>query len=195
MENIEEYQVAVKKLAENGSTTFISNSSQEHAAVIIEEIFLNAKGTVNILCDCLNPVVYGRPAITKAATHFFEQAGNNMTIIFQLKNNGIESLHDNPLLTSLAEHKANISLYQLNDKEKNVNHFMVSKTKLGHYALRFEQNHKSHKATASFNDIKNGNSLVELFKSMVTKSVEIEQNNVWPCDSGTVPVTAQTSHA
>jgi hypothetical protein len=187
MADISDYKKILEQLAINESEDFINNSSIEHAAAMIEELFKNAAGTVSILTGHLNPNVYGRSEIRDTVERFIQQGPDNrIDIIVQNGEDAdIVKLSSNGLIIALRNFKDKVRLYAAKSEEliKLPNHFMVLKTTKGNYALRFEMDLDKYTATGTFNGGNVGEKLYKYFQSCIvnnSKAYEVSRLALWP---------------
>ena len=61
------YRRTVTEMFKNDSSAIIDNGMVEHAAILFEMFFSNAKHMVRIFCRNLNPAVFDRPEVISAA--------------------------------------------------------------------------------------------------------------------------------
>lgn len=184
MTDIEGYKAILKRLAESESEEFINNSSGDHAAAMIEEMFRKAEGKVRILTDHLNPAVYDRPEVKQSAKEFMNKSDSLLEVIMQFNEKDSVDLSENGFLRFLKEYKDKIITYKAEkDLKKVTNHFMVIKTAKGNYALRFETDIKFHIATGTFNAGKSGEKLYTYFDSCIEgssgKVTKISNDIIW----------------
>lgn len=180
------YKQILRELAAAGSEEFVNNSSMDHAAAMIEELFVNAKDEVNIFTDHLHAEVYDRPDMKQAVADFFnrDKANNKIAIMMQLNEEPLENLSKNGFVASLEKHKNQITFFKVdNEALKSVKkHFMVLKTSKDNYAMRFELDIKEHIATGTFNNESNGKKLFNFFERQVreNKVIKITDTTLWP---------------
>jgi hypothetical protein len=183
MADISEYKKILKELASSGSEEFINNSSMDHAAAMIEELFRNAKGKVCILTEYLHPKVYDRADLRKVASDFLEQhKDNEIDIVVQLNHSTESALSENGFIACLEKFKSRVNVFKANTGNlKNLNnHFLVTKTDKGNYALRFETDINEHIATGTFNSKENGEKLFSFFQRNLDGNVSrISADLLW----------------
>lgn len=174
VDNMGEYKKLLKQLADDNSDKFINNSSIDHAAAIIEELFRRTNGVVRILSDHLNPDVYAQAGVKEASVEFLKKDKSKLQIIMQFKEKGREGMSNNGFLSHLKGFKDKITLFEASEELKKIkNHFMVSITDKNSYALRYETDIESHIATATFNVGDPGQKLCEYFDSNVISCEQI----------------------
>lgn len=179
--NMEEYKKFLKQLADVNSDKFVNNSSVDHAAAMIEELFRKANGEVRILTDHLNPAVYTQTGVKEASVEFLQKKDSRLKVIMQFNEENTTSPSGNGFLSNLKEFKDKITLYKADAEQKKIkNHFMVSTTDKNNYALRFETDIESHIATGTFNAGEPGKTLCVYFDKMVESIAPINNNTVWP---------------
>ena len=104
-------------------------------------------------------------------------------IVVQLNQESEDILSNNGFLLSLEEHKDKIKVFKASDGNLKglKNHFMITKTDKGNYALRFETNITEHIATGTFNGGSNGEKLFDFFqKNINNNNVVLINNSIWP---------------
>lgn len=167
MSDMTSYKRALRELAEAESQQYINNSSMDHAAAMIEELFRNAQGTVCIFSGHLESQVYNRDELRQITTKFLDKPDNKIDIIMQFNTVDSElALFQNDYIALLQEYSEKVRLFKAETKKLKTlkNHFMVVKTIAGNYALRFEIDTSKHIATGSFNDKNNGEKLYNFFQ-------------------------------
>jgi len=95
---LEPYRTRVREARLTRSEDLIYNNSHEHAAVLIEELFLCADREVGVLCHDLNRPVYGSAGVIAAARSFMSRPGAQLSII---SDDQLDD--DHPLLTAINE--------------------------------------------------------------------------------------------
>ena len=75
-DEIGSYRQYVKRIAAAADGNVILNRSPEHAAVIVEQVFLSSEHEVDILTSELNESVYGTDHVTRAAIEFLTRHPN-----------------------------------------------------------------------------------------------------------------------
>ena len=177
MSELDDYRKILKDLAAVDSGAFINNSSIDHAATMIEELFRNAKGLVKIVSGLLNPDVYDRPGLLTSVREFLEKSRDNKISIILQQGGQITSLSlaSNNFIVFLNKYRDQVDLYKVPEyvAETITNHFMVLKTLNDNYAWRFEIDTKAHIANGSFNNGSNGEKLSQKFDDLVTRSEPI----------------------
>lgn len=101
---LDEYRTRVNRIARERSGGAIYNGSIEHAAVVVEALFTNARTQVMILTGNLNTRVYGRDDVVMQAKLFLaNNADNRLRILMEEDNPRNRRLH--PLLRGLSEYE------------------------------------------------------------------------------------------
>jgi hypothetical protein len=70
---LDEYAVAVRKVAETDSMEVINNSSIEHAEILMVELFSRAKSKVKIFTQSVDPSLFKLESVTSAAAKFLAE--------------------------------------------------------------------------------------------------------------------------
>lgn len=179
MSDIERYKHILNELAERGSTEFINNSSMNHAAAMIETLFNHGVGKVRLLTDHLTCAVYDRQEIKEAIINFLQEPDNAIDVTMQFNEESEETaLKNHSFLAFLSTYKDKVKLFRATNTLKSFsNHFMVVKTKKGHYAFRFETDIKERFATGCFNSEENGKILCEYFDEHIRKGIAVPIKN------------------
>lgn len=181
MTNIEGYKEILKRCADSDSEEFINNSSGDHAAAMIEQLFLKAKNMVRIFTDHLNPQIYNRPYIIESVADFMKKSDSRLEIIMQLKEDSAVSPSENGFLSALKEYKDKITIYEADGDTKKINnHFMVINTAKG-YAMRYEIDINKKIATGTFNAGDAGKNLYDYFDTWINskKVKEYSKTTIW----------------
>lgn len=177
MNDLIEYERIVERLAESRSSEMISNSSAEHASILIRTMFKNAANTINIFNGCLANVVYGRDDIIKAAKGFVVRGGK-ITVVIQ------DQLADSEIITHSFvkefkdiccenERKGEFKIYRADGSCSDLpSHFFV----MDDSGYRLEQNKDEPKAFATFNDTEIAGKLNDLFSSILQVSSRVPCN-------------------
>ncbi len=172
-----EFKKVIKSHAEIDSKSFLNNSfAPVHGASVIEEIFNRANGTIYILTDRLNSLIYGRNDVKCAAKKFLQKEGSCIKIILQFNRETERSLSvfgENDFLISLKEYVDKIFLFRSCEKWKSVGSFIMTKTITNKYAFRYQFKNESPHATATFNAGDNGNGFKEIAERMILASKKI----------------------
>ena len=172
---MDKYRKEVKNLADSNSSNIIPNSSIEHAAVLIENLFSHAHHSIRIFSGNLNPKVYNKREVICAADKFLSrdtsEAAKKLEIIVQ---NEIEiGDGDENKLYDLCKKYESICEIKLADEQgKSVeSHFIVTdKT-----AYRLEPDRNKHVAFACFNNPDSACELDRFFEEMYARGTEYKR--------------------
>lgn len=172
MPKMADYRESLRRLAKEGSSDFINNSSIDHAAAMIEVLFDNAKGKAFVFSGHLNPDVYNRPELKQSVNDFLGTPTNEIHILLQSADT--EDLKHNDFAIFLRDNYGKnkdednrVVFYKSKDKatSKLQNHFLVTKTKADNYAFRLELDIVNHIATGTFNGGGNGERIYRFLES------------------------------
>lgn len=144
--NLPEYRQHVRSNAAKRDGTPIYNASVEHAAIVIEYLFANAKKTVDILSGNLTARVYAHHTIIEQALLFLSSAPENkLRIILENDLPQLREIH--PFFKACAGfEKVELRIAPKDLQEKYDFHFIV--TDKDNY--RFEFDKKKPSAIAAF---------------------------------------------
>jgi len=73
---MDDYRNSIRALAEKRDGTPSFNDSEEHAAIVMEEMFTHAACDIDILSNRLSAAVYGQPGTIAAAAQFLGATEN-----------------------------------------------------------------------------------------------------------------------
>lgn len=170
-----DYEQLVGRLAAQQSSELISNSSAEHAAVLIKYMFTCAEKTIKIFNGCLSTSVFGKADVINAAKTFVEKGGRIQVVVQEAFSE--EALASHGLLTALRqmccnnnETKNSFTMYLGDEQVQNIpSHFLI----MDNAGYRLEENREQPVAFASFNDPQIVESLDKLFERILNKSTPI----------------------
>jgi len=164
--DINEYRARVKLLADLRNGGAIFNGSEEHAAVIVENLFRVAKKNVRILSGDLDARVYGNAHVIQRAQEFLGYSDHRLEIL--VEKDAFSPSH--PFLRSILPND-NVSVRVLNpDLSEDLSyHFMTADQD----CYRFEEVKGSHKAIASWGDDA-AEHLVGIFDEIAPFSTELD---------------------
>jgi len=109
---LENYQEVVRAAILNRTGSPLLNGSVDHAAMITQEAFNNAKQSIRILSHKLDPDCYGKPGLLNAAKYFLADESHTVDILIE------SSLWDpanefpwetHPFLEAISHSKRNLS--------------------------------------------------------------------------------------
>lgn len=175
MSDITEYEQLVSQLAAQQSSELISNSSVDHAAVLVRYMFKCASKAIRIFNGCLNKSVYGKDDVISAARNFVEKGGRLEVVIQdgltpdEISSHGfLQAL--NQTCSNNTECQGSFELYAGNDQVREIpSHFLI----MDGSGYRLESNKDQPVAFASFNDQQIAKSLNTLFERILEKSEKI----------------------
>jgi hypothetical protein len=156
LDDLAEYRARVEAARLSGSRDTIHNSSDRHAAVLIEQLFLAAENNVRILCRQLNIGVYGSAPVLAAASLFIRREGVRMQIIVQ--DSAVLDFEKHPFLKEFGA-LPNVEIRTLDEAvDPGIDFFVADGN-----AYRFEPDPTSTVARASFNRPAMASVLVKIF--------------------------------
>jgi len=179
MENLKEYSIAVKNFAANGIPYLFHNKGNEHALIIFENLFINAKSEIRIAANMLyNDEVVNTKTYIDAMRYFLDRRNSRLLII----------ITNRPPVIAVKGHDKETSFYwMLYNHPAYKNGRVVIKEGAGYYfrgdggqqvnfctcdskMYRYESDIYQRKAEANFNDeyetIKLENKFNEVYKSL-----------------------------
>ena len=157
-DDLPEYRARVQAARKGQTNEVIYNSSQRHAAVLIEQLFLSAQQTVRIVCRSLREGSYGTPDVLREARAFLDRGGEIHVIVAQP-----ESGETNSFLVAM-QGRQNVNVLVAPHVLEVVRFdFMVADGR----AYRFEADATKCVARANFNDTEMAASLDESFENIV----------------------------
>lgn len=165
------YEDMVEALAKSGSSDIIDNSSIDHAAILIKNMFAYATASVDLFTGCLIKSVYEREDIKDAGRAFISRGGK-IRILVQDKD-AEKKLENHEFIraarNSCDNNKSgNFTVFKLKaDVAKNIKaHFLVMDKK----GYRYEPDHSKYEAVACFNNSDIASSLSGLFDALILSS-------------------------
>jgi hypothetical protein len=173
-------QVSAAMKAANGPTPpppappreVIFNRSAEHAAIIVEHLFLAAQEEVNIVTSRLDEKVYSSQTVIEAAMGFLHR--NPTGRINVLIETDVD-LDSHPWVKSLKNVDRNrVKLWHVPDDVSAHYKFNFAVSDRKHY--RLEQDRKTFEAFAQFGNDKTGADLTAIFVDIQKLSKPIELN-------------------
>ena len=153
-DDLAEYRARViaARLSRSGDTIY--NSSHRHAAVLIEQLFLDAENDVRIICRQLCGRSFGSPLAIAAAERFLERGGTSLNVIVDAPE--VDADGRNAFLDRF-EGRAGVSISKGGVMVPF--DFMV----VDQRAFRFESDAKTSVARANFNNPGFAKQLVDAF--------------------------------
>jgi hypothetical protein len=166
VEEILSYHRYVKKIACAADGKIILNRSPEHAAVIVEHLFLCSENEVDILTSELNETVYGSDAVIRAAIAFMKDRQNSrIRILVEKKISSAHPFLKRLLNTGLSNH-FEINQVPAELQETYRYNFSVGD---GHH-FRFEKDRRFFDAVVQFGAPSVGAKLHSVFLELRRKS-------------------------
>lgn len=158
--NLDAYRNQVQSIAADRSGGAIYNGSLDHAAIVVETLFSNAKQNVMILTGNLNARVYGRnDVILQAELFLVSDASNRMRIILEEDKPENRELH--PLLKRLSSYRGLSLKYAPPDLQASYEfHFVAADND----CYRFERDKTKSSAIAAFGDAERAPILTDFFE-------------------------------
>src|SRR4051812_45107221 len=83
IDTLEEYRLHIDRLMREMSGEIVLNGSYEHAAVIVERMFANARRSVDILSLRLDERVYGTPETVHEAERFLKDPNHSARLLVE----------------------------------------------------------------------------------------------------------------
>ena len=152
------YEMYVAQMAALADGRVINNSSIEHAAIIIAQIFKTSKQNVDILTGCLDARVYGSDRVCAAAKAFLSQEGSSIRVLSE------RPVEDGNGLVAIAGEHMKVKL--LPEKVQTPSHFTIGDRQ----HIRFESDKKTCNASAMFGVEEAARGLSDAFGSIFEAS-------------------------
>jgi hypothetical protein len=139
------YREEVKRLVAERNGEAIYNGSADHAAVIVENLFIAAKEKVRLLTGDLNARVYGTRGVVERAQQFLGHSDHQLDVLVEEWT--VSRSH--PLLEGICSNP-NVAFYQIPEELSNAigYHLMTADDD----CFRFEREKNSHAAVAAWGD-------------------------------------------
>lgn len=156
----EPFRYMVQLLIERNEATIINNENQEHAKVLLEEMFYNSTSTAYVFCGCISEIVWGGDKLAEAVRDAFARG---VDVKFMVQHPS-RIPANSPVAAVLREHNAILSS---NAFDSLSSHFAVFDSKM----YRFEKDDTKKKATACMNGVETATLLHGLAKDMIARAV------------------------
>lgn len=144
--NLDAYERYVRQLARKGNGASIFNASVDHAAIVIENLFDQAQGRVDILSGFCEARVFGKPPVV-AAAHLFLAASFRNRLRIVLDQDRPEQRQDNPFFQMCASlSNVELRIAPVATQAKYGYHFVVADSN----SYRYEEDKNSSAAIAAF---------------------------------------------
>jgi hypothetical protein len=166
----EAYVAIVRRLAEKRDPEIISNSSIEHAAVLIGEMFRCGSRQANIFSGSLKPALYARDEILNSIGSFLAFKEAKIRILLQDIDAGTNHAHIflNQIETRLGS--AVISSIEIKEAGEFAKRQTFHFATIGDSAFRFESDQTKHEAFASFGQPEQVKKLNHVFDTFWAKA-------------------------
>ena len=167
LELLLEYQKRIEQKAKEDSSDLISNSTAEHAKILIATIFYKASKNIKILTGYLNPLVYDDRRVIDSIIWFLRKPNTKVEIVVQENHS---SLNSNELVNSTKD-KSNCTIKEANEQDKNEEyHFIVADGK----SFRYEPNKEKSVGIGCFNNTKFASLLTTKFQEIFKRAKKIQ---------------------
>ena len=169
----EAYVALVRRLADTRDPEIISNSSIEHAAVLIGEMFRSGAGQAQIFSGSLNPALYAREDIITCMGSFLANTNSSLRILLQEESEGKGNAKI--FLDQVKERLGESALSRIEIKQAD--EFAKAQTyhfaTVGQSSFRFEGDRTKHEAFASFGQSAHVNKINGVFDSFWKNAIDI----------------------
>ena len=176
-DDIMKYKEFVKWLSDNDDDRIFLNSSQEHAVVVISQIFRRSSDTVRVYAKNLCQTIGNKPDYINALSDFVERNGH-VRILLNGYNDGCAKESD--LYRRLAYYKSKgkdiivktttEKPYFSNDKAQNEIHFTIGDSS----SYRIETDIEKQTAKCSMNRPETAKNFADFFDKMFGKNITKE---------------------
>jgi len=168
--NLVQYRHSLREVARERTGGVITNASVEHASSVVETMFAEAKGEVDILTGTLSPRVYGRSTVVEEAKLFLASSYRNRLRII-LEADSIKDRKNHPLLQECREFEnLHLRCAPLSVQKLYEFHFLVMDTD----CYRFEGDKHRPNAVASFGHEEGAQNLKRIFETLWNRCNPIE---------------------
>lgn len=175
-----EYRELVRELAESRSSKMVNNSSIEHAAVLLSEMFRRNTGHAVIFSGSLNRALYARDEILDAIGIFLSHSSSLLHVVVQEKSDGEDNFAfvHNQILHKWGDDAAARLEGRVADDEAGAVAFHFAT--VGDSAFRFESDRSKHEAFASFGRPEHVKTLKAVFQRAWNAATKIEALEAQP---------------
>lgn len=191
MTELEQYREAVQNYAENGVDYIFHNRGDEHALIILTNIFKNAKEKIRIAANRLyNDEVVNTAEYINSIKEFLDKKDTHLYILINSKPSVEEVRQHGPkntLYYMLYNHPA-YRQGRVEIKEGQGNFFHNEKGDFINFCtgdstmFRLEENIEERQAIANFNDSTNTEQLIQIFDNIFpTLESKVELKDYYPC--------------
>lgn len=160
--DLQEYQKRVIECIHNPECDeVILNHNIEHATVLIEQMFIHAVQTINLLSISLDSRLYAKDNVVSAIKEFLTKDGTTLNIVTEEK---ICSNGNAKLLEIFKEFKGKVTCKEAKSwlSAQYSYNFLIADDA----TYRFEADKKNHKASAGFHDATIVGKLSGIFKAI-----------------------------
>jgi hypothetical protein len=161
--NLEEYKKSIESLANNRDSMIFMNSGNEHAAIVMGNIFKHSKQDIRIFAGNLNGAVSGDDYYQEHLSNFLDSGGKLKILLQEFDKNNPPEIFN--LFSSVdffypenVEIKLSNTTLVSEDTETKV-HFTVGDSSM----YRIENDVEKYLAKGSFNNPDKANYLIEIF--------------------------------
>lgn len=160
--NLTEYGEFVRSLALKRAGEPTYNASVEHAAIVVKNLFSQARKSVDILSGFCNARVYGRMAVGEEARLFLAlSAGNRLRVI--LEQDSPEDREINPFFKACSEFpNVELRIASQNVQDLYGFHFVL----MDDDSYRFESDKTKPAAVAAFGDREGAKNLGGIYEGL-----------------------------
>ena len=165
---LEEYKKHVTRLAKERMGEAVNNATNEHAAIVIAQMFKSAHSQISILTGKLNARLYGREEVVEEAKLFLAHSDHQLRILIEDADENISVAH--PLLSALRGNtNVEIRFVPREVKAGYPYHFLV----MDDDSYRFVPDKDQNAAVAAFGDRTGAEKMTEIFTLLWPKGLAI----------------------
>ncbi|MBD5297074.1 MAG: hypothetical protein HDS21_03235 [Bacteroides sp.] len=176
-----DFKNMVSRLAQLGENRLFLNSSEEHAVVVLSEMFKVAESNIRIFAGCLYEHVGNSPEYIQALSDFIERGGsvkillNNFNPQEGAKSNLFKRLaYYQELGKSVEIRSTDAKPYLANDEAKKEVHFTIADER----AYRIETDIKERTAACNFDGETLAKKFATFFDNIFSEATEIKLNEI-----------------
>ena len=164
---LKQYREEVERLVAERSGEAIYNGSADHAAVIVENVFIAARNKVRLLTGDLNARVYGARNVVTRAQQFLGHTDHELEVLVEEWN----ANRSHPLLEEIGENE-NVTFYQIPSRlSAEISYHLMTADE---DCFRFEREKNSHAAVAAFGDGETTEHLNKLWDSIKIRCQKLD---------------------
>lgn len=179
--NMNDFKNMVSRLAQLGENRLFLNSSEEHAVVVLSEMFKVAKSNIRIFAGCLYEHVGNSPEYIQALSDFIERDGSVRILLNKFnpeegaKSNLFKRLaYYQEIGKSVEIRSTDAKPYLAKDEEKKEVHFTIVDEK----AYRIETDIDKRSAACNFDGEALSKNFVSFFDNIFNKAIEIKLDEI-----------------